>query len=424
MFTDTDDAQEAKIGRIEFIAMISMTMALAALAVDITLPAFGDIRSQFGLAPDSNAVAPVITFSFVGLAIGQLWWGPLSDALGRKVILYIGISVYMFGAIGAAISPTLSFLYVSSFVIGVGASSARVVALSVVRDIFSGHSMAKTMSLILAIFLLVPLLAPSIGAAVRAVSSWRFVYAFVGLAGGSVLLWSIRLPETLPTHRRIPLDLRDLRAAAATVLRNRLTMGYTIAQGLVFGFFASYLASSELIIRDVFGLADWFPLIFSGFAAFLGAAILLNNRLLNSFDLRTMLRIAFGLFLVGGVVFALTSFATNGSPPFALFVITLAPLLGVYALLLPNLNSAALIPMGSIAGTASAIIGMISILGGSIIGSFIDRAFDGTITPFATSAAITGIVAFGFFSWADRAWDAEAIETQRIPDADGPTYAL
>ncbi len=423
MSTDTD-ANETKIGRIEFITMVSMTMALAALAVDITLPAFGDIRSQFGLAPDSNAVAPVITFSFIGLALGQLWWGPLSDALGRKAVLYVGIGVYILGALGAAISPTLSFLYVSSFVIGIGASSARVVSLSVVRDIYTGHRMAKTMSLILAIFLLVPLLAPSIGAGVRSISNWRVVYAFVAAAGAVVLLWSTRLPETLPRNRRIALDFRELRAAGAVVLRNRLTMGYTFAQGLVFGFFASYLASSELIIRDVFGLAEWFPLIFSGFAAFLGAAILLNNRLLNSFDLRTMLRIAFGLFLVGGIVFALSALATDGSPPFVVFVVTLAPLLGVYALLLPNLNSAALIPMGSIAGTASAIIGMISILGGSIIGSFIDRSFDGTITPFATSAAITGIIAFGFFLWADQAWDAEAVEDSPVPEAEGPTLTL
>jgi len=410
MHTETQ-SPEARIGRVEFTAMISMTMALAALAIDIMLPSFGDIRDQFGLASDSNAVAPVITFALMGLAIGQLLWGPLSDALGRKVILYAGIITYILGAVGAAASPTLSVLYASSFVIGIGASGARVVALSTVRDLYTGHRMAKVMSLILAIFLLVPLVAPSIGAAVRTAYTWRYVYVFVGVAGVSVLLWTTRLPETLMPDRRIQLDLAKLGAAVGFVLRNRLTMGYTLAQALVFGFFASYLASSELIIGDVFGLADWFPLIFSGFAAFLGAAILLNNHLLNRLDLRTMLRIAFGLYLAGGILFALMAIFTGGSPPFAVFVVMLAPLLGVYALLLPNLNSAALIPMGSMAGTASAVIGMVSILGGSVIGSFIDRAFDGTITPFAVSAAITGIVAFGFFVWADRAWDREAVES-------------
>ncbi len=406
MHTDTAPTQ-AKLGPTEFIAFISMTMALAALAVDITLPSFGDIRSEFGLAADSNAVAPVITFSLMGLAVGQVLWGPLSDALGRKPILYLGIGVYVAGALGAAASPALGLLYLSSFVIGFGASSARAVSLSVVRDIYVGQRMAKTMSLVMAVFLLVPLIAPSLGAGLRSVTSWRVVYLFIGLVATAVLVWSTRLSETLPAERRIPLDAGKLVAAFGFVLRNRMTMGYTIAQGFVFGFFASYLASSEIIVRDVFGLAAWFPVIFSGFAALLGVAILVNNQMLNRFDLRTMLRFAFGLFLVGGLAFAAMAILTGGSPSFVVYVVTLAPLITVYALLLPNLNSAALIPMGEVAGTASALIGMISILGGSIIGSFIDRAFDGTVTPFAISSAVVGIIAFGFFLWADRSWPTE-----------------
>ena len=413
MHVETEPTQ-TKLNHIEFIALISATMALAALAVDITLPSFGVIRDEFGLAVDSNAVAPVITFSLIGLAIGQVLWGPLSDALGRKRVLYVGIGVYMLGAIGAALSPTLVFLYLASFVIGFGASSSRVAALSIVRDIYVGIRMAKTMSLVMAVFLLVPLIAPSIGAGLRSLSGWRFVYVFIAIVGALVLLWSTRLSETLPSERRIPLDLAKLWAAFSFVLGNRLTMGYTIAQGFVFGFFASYLASSEIIIRDVFGLASWFPLIFSGFAVLLGAAILVNNQMLNRFDLRTMLRFAFGLFLVGSVVFAAAAIITNGTPTFAVYVLTLAPLITVYALLLPNLNSAALIPMGPVAGTASALIGMISILGGSIIGSFIDRAFNGTITPFAVSSAIVGVIAFGFFLWADLAWETNAVEVETI----------
>jgi DHA1 family bicyclomycin/chloramphenicol resistance-like MFS transporter len=413
MHVETEPTQ-TKLSHVEFIALISATMALAALAVDITLPSFGVIRDEFGLAVDSNAVAPVITFSLIGLAIGQVLWGPLSDALGRKPILYVGIGVYMAGAVGAALSPALVVLYVASFVIGFGASSSRVAALSLVRDIYVGHHMAKTMSLVMAIFLLVPLLAPSLGAGLRSISGWRFVYVFIAITGAVVLLWSTRLSETLPLERRIPLDLAKLWSAFSFVLRNRLTMGYTIAQGFVFGFFASYLASSEIIIRDVFGLAPWFPLIFSGFAALLGAAILVNNQMLNRFDLRTMLRFAFGLFLVGSIVFATTAIITSGTPTFVVYVLTLAPLIMVYALLLPNLNSAALIPMGPVAGTASALIGMISILGGSIIGSFIDRAFNGTITPFAVSSAGVGIIAFAFFVWADLAWEHDAVEKTSI----------
>ncbi|MCL1594100.1 MAG: multidrug effflux MFS transporter [Actinomycetia bacterium] len=404
---------ELPIARRRFIVTISMTMALAALAIDMTLPAFAQMRTDFGLAADSSAIAPVITFSLTGLALGQLAWGPLSDALGRKVILYAGISVYVAGAVGSALTPNLSMLYFTSFLAGIGASGARVVALSAVRDIYEGHRMAKMMSYVMAIFLLVPLVAPIIGAGVLALGDWRLIYALIAVSGVAVLLLNTGLPETLPADRRMSLDAHQLGVAVLFVLRNRLTMGYTLAQTAVFGFFASYLASSELLIGDVFDKGEWFPLIFSGFAALLGIGVLINNVLLNWLSLRTLLRIAFSGFLIVAVAFAIMALATDGRPPLTVFIVMLAPLLVVHALLIPNLNAAALIPMGAVAGTASALIGAISILGGSVLGSFIDRAFDGTITPFALSAVGAGVVALGFSWWADRVWDTETAIDER-----------
>jgi len=406
MDTTTQHA-DINVGRRQFIFTISMTMALAALAIDITLPAFAKMREDFGLAPDSSAVAPVITFSLIGLAIGALAWGPLSDALGRKAIVYSGIGVYIAGAIGSSLAPGLAVLYLTSFITGIGASGARVVALSAVRDTHRGHQMAKTMSYVMAIFLLVPLVAPVIGASILGLSDWRVIYLFIAAAGVAVLLINVAMPETLPRGKRIPLNLRELGAAALFVVRNRLTMGYTLAQTAVFGFFASYLASSELLVGDVFDKAEWFPLIFSGFAALLGLGVLLNNFLLNWWSLRTMLRIAFSGFVVVAIAFATMAWLTGGRPPLIVFLVMLGPLLVVHALLIPNLNAAALIPMGAVAGTASAVIGAISLLGGSIIGSFIDRSFNGTITPFAVSALVLGSIALGFSWWADRVWDLE-----------------
>jgi DHA1 family bicyclomycin/chloramphenicol resistance-like MFS transporter len=393
--------------RRSFVVIISLTMALAALAIDITLPAFATMRGDFGLAEGSSALAPVITASLAGLAIGQMAWGPLSDSLGRKVILYSGIAVYVAGAIGSALAPSLTVLYMTSFVTGLGASGARVVALSSVRDTYSAQAMAKMMSYVMMVFLLVPLIAPSLGAAILALSGWRFIYAFVALAGIAVLVVNRRLPETLSPQDRIPLHFGNLGRAGWFVVTNRFTMGYTLAQTAVFGFFASYLASSELLINDVFGMGRWFTVTFSGFAALLAVAVFINNKLLNRLELRTMLRIAFGSFAVVAIAFAAMAVATDGVPPFGVFIAMLAPLLLVHGLLLPNLNAAALIPMGSVAGTASAIIGLISILGGSIIGSLIDRAFNGTILPLALSAAVLGVISLGFAMWADKVWDEE-----------------
>ena len=404
--TTTTDSVHG-IDRRTFVVIISLTMALAALAIDITLPAFATMRQDFGLPEGSSAVAPVITAALVGLAIGQIAWGPLSDSLGRKVILYSGIAVYVAGAVGSTLAPTLTVLYLTSFVTGLGASGARVVALSSVRDTYSAQAMAKTMSYVMMVFLLVPLIAPTLGAAILGFTDWRFIYVFVALAGIVVVIVNRRLPETLPPENRIPLHFGNLARSARFVVTNRLTMGYTLAQTAVFGFFASYLATSELVINEVFGMGRWFTLVFSGFAALLAVAVVINNQLLNRLQLRTMLRIAFGGFTVVAIAFAAMALATDGVPPFGVFIAMLAPLLLVHGLLLPNLNAAALIPMGSVAGTAAAIIGLISILGGSIIGSFIDRAFNGTILPLALSAAVLGIISLAFAMWADKVWDEE-----------------
>jgi DHA1 family bicyclomycin/chloramphenicol resistance-like MFS transporter len=189
------------------------------------------------------------------------------------------------------------------------------------------------------------------------------------------------------------------------VLSNRMTMGFTIAQATLFGLFASYLASSQLILDDIFGIGDWFPVFFGLLALVMGAVMLVNTQLLKRVALRRLLRGSFTLYLVGTLSLGLAMIATDGHPAFALFVVMMLPVLAAHALLIPNLNAIAMIPMGSVAGTAAAIVGTVATLGGAVIGLTIDRAYNGSLVPFGIGAAITGIVAFGFSTWADRNYE-------------------
>lgn len=384
--------------------MISMIMAVGALAIDMMLPAFGDMRSHFGLAPDSNALAPIITFFLIGLALGQPVWGPLSDALGRRRVLYAGLAVYIASSIGTAFVSSLEALFLLRLIAGFGAAGPRVVAQSIVRDVYEGQAMAKVMSYIMAVFIIVPVLAPSLGSLVLAFGTWQMIFWVIAVFGTGVMLWSLRLPETLPTERRLPLNARRLKDATLVVFRNKFTMRLTFAQTAVFGFFASYLASSQLIIDDIFGLDAWFPIIFGGSAAVIGAGMLLNARLLDTLPLRTLLRRAFVGYFVSTLVFAAIAWATGGTPPFWLFLAGFAPILLFHALIIPNLNAAAMIPMGASAGTAAAVIGTISMLGGAVVGAIIDFAYNGTIIPFATAGALGCALALVFYSRADRVW--------------------
>jgi DHA1 family bicyclomycin/chloramphenicol resistance-like MFS transporter len=394
------------LSRREFTALMSMTMASAALSIDMMLPAFPEMRADFGLAPDSNSVALVITAFFVGLGAGQPVWGPLSDALGRKRVLWIGLGLYGLAAAGAVLAPTLPILLAVRFLGGLGAAALRVVALGIVRDAFQGAEMAKALSYIMAVFILVPIIAPTLGTGILLTGlSWHGIFVVLAIFAAVLALWLRRLPETLPAERRIPLGWTSVAHALRTVAGHRFAMSLTVAQSAAFGFFFSFIASSQLIVSDVLDLDAWFPLIFAASAAVLGTGVLLNPRILDRYGLRSAVRVAVTIYLGGTVLFAVVAVLTGGRPPLALYMVVLVPILFAQALLIPNLNSSAMLPMGRIAGTAAAVIGSIATLGGAGLGAVIDRLYDGTVTPLALAGVAAGLVVFGTWRFADSRWE-------------------
>lgn len=394
------------LSRREFLALMSMTMASAALAIDMMLPAFPAMRADYGLGADSNAVALVITAFFLGLGSGQPVWGPLSDAIGRKRVLWIGLGLYGLAAAGAIVAPTLPVLLGLRFVAGFGAAALRVVALGIVRDAFVGAEMAKALSAIMAVFVLVPIIAPTLGTAILLTGvSWHGIFVVLAVFAGVLAIWLTRLPETLPVEGRLPLRWSSVWQALLVVARHRFALSLTLAQTAAFGFFFSFIASSQLIISDVLDLDAWFPLIFAASAAVLGTGVLLNPRILDRFGLRGAVRVAVAIYLVGTVVFAAVALMTGGRPPLVLYMVGVVPILFAQALLIPNLNSSAMVPMGRIAGTAAAVIGSIATLGGAALGAGIDRLYDGTVTPLALAGAAAGCVVLVTWRFADSRWE-------------------
>lgn len=392
----------AGLSRFEFTAMISMLMASAALSIDLMLPAFGRIRADFGLPEDSTQVGAIITSFFLGFALAQILYGPLADRFGRKPTLYLGLAVYVLGAVGAALSPTLGLMIVSRFVWGVGAAAPRVVSLSVVRDLYVGDQMARAMSFIMAVFILVPVLAPSIGALILGFAPWRMLFVVVALFGVAVALWTLRLPETLDPAQRTPLTFSAVGGAARIVVTNRVTIGYTLAGVFAFGAFLSYLATSELIVSQVFDRESIFPLVFGATAAVMGAAMLANAWLVGWFGVASLARASLVVFVGLSAGLAALAVATGGVPSFGVFVVGLAVTLGAFALLFPNLNTLAMEPMGAVAGMAAAVIGTVSTTGGAIFGFLLDQTFDGTVLPLMLGFVGYGSVALVLAMWAGR----------------------
>jgi DHA1 family bicyclomycin/chloramphenicol resistance-like MFS transporter len=291
---------------------------------------------------------------------------------------------------------------ISRFVWGVGAAAPRVVAISVVRDSYRGEAMARTMSIIMSIFVLVPVVAPSLGSLILSFASWRWVFGACAIAAGSLAVWTMRLPETLKPKNRLPLNFNSIVSAGKTVVTNRQTMGYTLAMTSLFGVFMSYLASSELIISEVFQRAEQFPYIFGGLAAVMGAAMLVNAAIVSRVGLDRLVRIILTGYVAGSAAMVGLALTTNGAPNLWIYLFGLAAMLSMHALLIPNLNTMAMNPMGKVAGTAAALIGTISTALGAGLGAIIDRLFDGTVLPFTLGLFVCGVVAAGFIVWVER----------------------
>ncbi len=383
-----------QLGAPQLISLLAFSMALTALGIDLLLPAFGAVRVEFGLAADDNATAGLVTAYFLGLAGGQLVYGVLADSLGRRRTLYLGYGIYFLGAVASFLAPSLATLYAARVLWGLGAAGSRVVTLAVIRDTWVGDRMSRAMSFVMAVFITVPILAPTLGQLIVDVAPWRWIFGACAVGVVLVATWARRLPETLAVEDRLPLQADRLVAATKAVLREPRTMWPALAMTALYGVFTSWIASSELLISDVFGRGEQFPLVFGGLAASLGVAMLVNARVVEAMGTRRVTRLAAGGYVVASVVFAVLAVVSGGVPPFWPFAVVLAVLLGSHALLVPNINSLAMEHVGHVAGTASSVIGALQIAGGALLGTLLDRTFDGSVTPLAL-----GFLGYGVLAW-------------------------
>jgi DHA1 family bicyclomycin/chloramphenicol resistance-like MFS transporter len=372
----------------EFLAIVALCMGMGALSVDLLLPAFPDMRADLGLGAGSTEISSVVTSFFVGVAAGQLVYGPMSDRFGRRRLLQLGMVVFLAGALGSAVAGSLGTLVIARFVWGFGAAAPRSLAIAMVRDTYEGDRMARIMSLLMATFLLVPVVAPSIGTAILWVAPWRGVVVLQITLAAALVVWTLRLPETLHAADRRAVTPRALAAAAREVLSHRSTVGFIVAVSALFGILTGFVGSAEIIFDDVFGQGDHFAQLFGGVGLLLAAGSLASARIVTRFGAPSVILGGCACLLAAaGAMLALTV-ATDGQPPLWAFLLCLAFLLPGVMIVLPNANTSAMAPLGHVAGMAAAIIGTVSTAVGALLGSLIDDAFDGSVRPYATFALV------------------------------------
>ena len=272
----------------EFICLMAAIMSLAALSIDTMLPALGQMTTDLNIL-DPNDSQLIISAVFLGMSLGLMLYGPLSDAYGRKKIIYLGISIYLIGTLISIFATDLSFMLIGRVIQGFGVASCRVVSLAMVRDKFHGPEMGKIMSLITVVFIIVPALAPSIGQAILLFAQWRLIFWFIFAYGVASLMWlHYRQGETLAKDKHLTFSLSTISAGIVETLRHTQALGYTVSLGLIFGSFVAYLSTAQQILQDQYMLGDLFSIYFGALALALGFASFANSKLIAIFGMEKL----------------------------------------------------------------------------------------------------------------------------------------
>ncbi|MFL4471048.1 multidrug effflux MFS transporter [Tateyamaria armeniaca] len=395
------------LSKMEFIALMAMMFATIAFSIDAMMPALPDISAD--IAPLGVAQAAlVMTFFVIGMGAGTFFTGPLSDAYGRKPVVYMGLAVYALGAILSWIAPTLETMLAARVLQGLGAAGPRVVSAAIIRDLYSGRAMASIMSLTMVVFLLVPGVAPLIGALIADAFGWRAIFAAFLAFGVLLFIWfSLRISETLPVSARRPLRVPLMLDAVRQMFANRTVRLSIFVQTLMLMMLFSVLTMVQPIFDVSFGREESFPLWFGAVAVSSGVSSLLNAAIVGRFGMRRLVTWALGAQVVVSALFVGWMLA-DLPYLFPLFIIWLWGVMFQGGLTVANLNAIAMEPMGHIAGMAASVIGAVSTVIGGALASPIGLLFDGTPIALVATVMVASALASVLMQYMRR---AEAAET-------------
>jgi DHA1 family bicyclomycin/chloramphenicol resistance-like MFS transporter len=385
----------------EFVILVSMMMSLTALSIDAMLPALAQIGRDLNVQ-NANGRQLVISVLFFGLAVGQLFFGPLSDKTGRKPAIYAGFACFIAGSLVSMFAISFPMMLFGRLLQGAGISAPRTVTLALVRDQYEGRAMARVMSFVMTVFILVPMIAPTMGQAILLFSGWRTIFgSFVLLTLITFLWFALRMPETLAPEKRAPFSWRRIITTTREIIRIRPAIGYTVTAGFVSGAFIGYLNSSQQIFQEQYALGELFPLFFAIIALSVGLASLLNARLVIRIGMRSLVRGSLMTILVLSSVALVIALATAGHPPLWLLMAYLMMSLFCIGILFGNMNSLAMEPLGNIAGIGAAVVGALSTLISVMLGTVIGQNYNGTVLPVVAGLAILAGLSLVVVHWAD-----------------------
>ena len=384
----------------EFVLLIAFLMSLVALSTNAMLPALPLIGRDLG-APRPNDVQFVITSVFLGVGLGQMLFGPLSDRIGRKAAIHAGLALFMAGCVVSVFASTFDAMIAGRVLQGIGVAGPRVVTIALVRDRYEGARMGRLMSMVLAVFILVPTVAPALGQVIVWLAGWRAIFTTFLVIAAIAFAWlAVRQPETLPPERRRAFSPSAIGRAVIEIVRIRAALGYTLAMGFVYAPFVAYTSSAQQIFLQAYHTGALFPAYFAMLALAAGGALLVNGRLVMRYGMRRLSAVAAGVVTLVSVVAWAGALAFEGLPPLWLFMAYLMSVFVCMGFIFGNLSALAMEPLGHLAGAGAAVVSSLSTLIALPLGILVGQRFDGTMYPFIGAFAIFGAATYAANVWA------------------------
>ncbi len=401
-------SRSPSVGPIEQVILLALLSSLIALSIDSMLPALAHIERDLGVF-DPNGRQFIIGATFVGMGVGMLLYGPISDSMGRRGPIFLGISTFLVGCLLSVFATSFEVMLVGRFLQGLGAAGPRVVSIALIRDQYEGREMARFTSLVMTVFILVPVLAPALGQGILLVATWRSIFGAMFVLGLIAMVWFLfRQKETLPKSKRVHFSANRLALSAIEIFKTPVSLGYTILSGFIFAAFLSFLTMSQQIFQDQYGVGELFPLYFGTLALSFGGASFANSALVMKLGMRNLIGKALWTFVLISISYLGFSIVTAGHPPLWSLVVFLMSIFFCVGILFGNINAQAMEPLGHIAGVASAFVTSMSTFISVILGTIVAQSYNGTILPLVIGFSVFGLISLMIMYFTNSKIDAKS----------------
>ena len=379
--------------QLEFVGLMAALMSIAALALDALLPALDIIGDAVGATnPAHNQL--LITLFFLGLGTGPLLFGPVSDSIGRKPVVYMGFGLFIFASLLCVYSQSLELMITGRILQGVSLSAPRTISIAMIRDKYNGDYMARVMSFVTVIFILVPIIAPTLGKWILDFYGWEAIFHIQVVFGILVAIWFWRRqPETLVPRKRTSFRGSVFISGYKELFNYKQTMLFTLIWGFITGSFLVYLSTAQQIFQEQYALKESFPYIFAALAITIGTATLLNGTLVLRYGMLRLVTISMAAYVVTSLLY-IVLFASSGNPSFGILLTFFALQFFAVGFLFGNLRALAMEPIGHIAGIGAAITGFIATIMGVVISTYIGQFVINSVLPMFIGFLVCGLLSF------------------------------